>query len=870
MGEVYRARDSRLGRDVAIKALPESLAQDAERLARFEREARLLASLNHPNIAAIYGLEEVAGHRYLVLEYVQGETLAQRLARGALSLDETLQVCREIAAGVEAAHEGGVIHRDLKPGNVMLTDSGAVKVLDFGLAKGGSGMRETSSDPNLSASPTMTYAATQAGMVLGTAAYMSPEQARGKNVDRRTDIWSFGCVLFECLCGRPAFEGETVSDLVARILEREPDWNALPARTPARLRDLLKRCMVKDSKQRLRDIGDARVELDQLIALGASGGTMAAAEGSHSGASARRGLPWWAVAAMLVAAIAATVLILSMTSQRTATMARHFEIAAPEPYELSPDPVECAISPNGRMLAMVLLDSTNTPNLWVREMDSFKARALPGTNNATQPFWSPDSRSLAFFATGKLKKIAVAGGDAEILTDVRSARGGTWNRDGVILFAPSSNGPLFTIRAAGGEAKAVTQVDTTRHETAHRFPRFLPDGRHYLYSVLGGTATRVTVVAASLGDTARRVVSAADGGMAYSPSGHLVFCRKGVLSAQRFDARSMKLSGEPHSLGDTPPQPATTGAHWVSIADDGTMAYMFQPLPATRIAWFDVAGHEIGQVPLAGGTYFGQKLSPDQRFALVNHALSPTESELLVVDVERGTTNRLSTEPSIENFAWSPDGKRVAYVTGGGGPQAIVVVPADGSAPAETVMPSGADFRRLDGWTPDGKSLLIDRLDSQTQWDLWVLPLEGDRQPRPYLRRPGNETGAAVSPDGRWLAYNSDETGRTEGYVQAFPTPGVRYQVTIDGTGIFGWKPDGTMLGLAPTPNNLIARAVEVIPGPEFRFGPPRAVGKVPEQIFGGDLNRDWTRLIASVPAGKPSKPRIRLVLDWPVMVARR
>jgi eukaryotic-like serine/threonine-protein kinase len=868
MGEVYRARDSRLGRDVAIKALPESLAHDADRLARFEREARLLASLNHPNIAAIYGLEEAGGQRYLVLEYVEGETLAQRLAKGALSLDETLHVCREIAAGVEAAHEGGVVHRDLKPGNVMLTHTGAVKVLDFGLAKGGAEARVGDSNPNLSASPTMTYAATQAGMVLGTAAYMSPEQARGKNVDRRTDIWSFGCVLFECLCGKPAFEGETISDLVARILEREPEWNALPPRTPARLRDLLKRSMVKDPKQRLRDIGDARLELDQLLALGTSG-ALVAAEGSDSGAKARSGLPWWAVGAIVIMTIGATALIQPMMSRRGDTVARHFEITAPEPFDLNADPVECAISPNGRMLAMVLTDSSGTPSLWVRAMDSFRTRALPGTNGATQPFWSPDSRSLAFFSAGKLKKIAIAGGDPEVLCDVRAARGGTWNRNGVILFAPSSNGPLFTIPAGGGDAIAVTRLDSTRHETAHRFPRFLPDGRHYLFSVLGGNAGRVATVGGVLGDTSRRLVFSAEGGAAFSPSGHLLFSRKGVLSAQRFDPGSLRLSGEPVSLGDTPPPPTTAGAPVVSIAEDGTMAYMFQPLPMNRIAWFDAAGHEVEQIPLALGAYAGLALSPDERSALVNHALSTTEFELLVVDLERGTTNRVSTEQRVENFALSPDGKRVAYAEGSGGPQAVVVAPADGSGPGETVMPSGADFRRVDAWTPDGKALIIDRLDSQTQWDLWVLPLEGDRQPRPYLRRPANETQAVVSPDGRWLCYNSDESGRTEGYVQSFPTPGRRYQVTTDGTGVFGWKRDGKMLALGPTPN-LVVRGVDVLPGEEFRFGPPRALGKVPDQVFGVDLDREWSRMIAIVPAGKQAKPTIRIVLDWPAMVAHR
>jgi Tol biopolymer transport system component/tRNA A-37 threonylcarbamoyl transferase component Bud32 len=870
MGEVYRARDSRLDRDVAIKALPENLARDPERLARFEREARLLASLNHPNIAAIYGLEETGGQRYLVLEYVEGETLAHRLASGALPLDETLHVCREIAAGVEAAHEGGVVHRDLKPRNVMLTRAGAAKVLDFGLAKGRAESRESAADPDASVSPTVTVAATQAGMVLGTAAYMSPEQARGRNVDRRTDIWSFGCILFECLTGRPAFEGETISDLLARILEREPDWSALPARTPARVRDLLGRCMVKDARQRLRDIGDARLELDHLLALGTSV-AMAAAEAPAAAAKARRGLPGWGIAAIVVTAIVATALIQPRVSRRVDTMARHYEIGAPEPFELIAESPECVISPDGRMLAMVLTDSAGTRSLWVRPMDSFKARALPGTRGATQPFWSPDNRSLAFFTADKLKKIALGGGDAEILCDVRSARGGAWNRDGVILFAPSSNGPLVTISANGSDATAVTHLDSTRHETAHRFPRFLPDGRHYLFSILGGNAGRVAVVSGALGDTSRRTVVVAEGGAAWSPGGHLLFTRNGVLSAQRFDPGSLHLSGEPVSLGDALPPPRMTGTPVASIAEDGTLAYVFFPLPETRMAWFDLGGHEVAQVPLAPGTYGGATLSPDGRSALVIHARSSTETELLVVDLARGTTNRVSNERFVETFAWAPDSKRVAYTDGGGGagPQKVIVVPADGSAPGETVLAAGGDFRRVRGWTPDGRALILERLDSQTKWDIWVLPLEGDRQPRLYLRKPANEFNASVSPDGRWLCYSSDESGRVEGYVQAFPTPGQRYQVTTDGTGVAGWKADGRQLALASTPNQVV-RAVDILPGEGFRIGPPRVLGKSPDGSFGADLDRAWMRLIAIVPAGRQPKPTIRIVLDWDAMITKR
>lgn len=859
MGEVYRARDSRLGRDVAIKALPAALAKDTERLARFEREARLLASLNHPNIASIHGLEVAGGQRYLVLEYVEGQTLAQRLSHGALPMGEAAQICRDLAAGVEAAHEGGVVHRDLKPANVMLTPAGVVKVLDFGLAKSGSAIREGGSEPNLSASPTLILDSTEAGTVLGTAAYMSPEQARGKNVDRRTDIWSFGCLLYECLCGRRVFEGETVSDLVARILEREPDWAALPASVPSRVRDLLKRCLAKEPKQRLRDIGDARLELEQVLALGISGEITEGAGGRASG-----GPPAWILAAVAVVAVVATQLVQPILRRAGAPEARRFEISAPEPMVLNFDPVENAISPDGRTLAMVLADSAGTMHLWVRPINSFKGRELPGTSNVTQPFWSPDSRSLAFFAGNKLMKITVAFGDPEALADVRTPRGGAWSNAGIILFAPTSNGPLYTLPAAGGEPKAVTRLDSTRHETAHRFPHFLPDGRHYLFTVLAAADGRKSIQLGTIGESERTQILTAESGVTYAPPGYLLFTRKGGLCAQRFDLGSFKLSGDPISLGDSPPVSNTTGSAVVSAAMDGTLAYSFVPLPVNRLAWFDPEGREVQPIPVPPGAYLYLSLSPDNRSALIYREVTSTQWELLVVDLERGTANRLSGESQDpEGCEWSPDGKRVAYLVGNGGaPQAIAVVPADGSAQGETVLPSGSNFRSLDGWTPDGKSLVFEQLDPGTNMDLWVLPLEGDRQPRPYLRSPANEGFAHVSPDGRWVAYNSDASGRNEGYVQSFPTPGPRYQVTTDGTGIWGWRADGKSLGLIP-PDNSWIRGVNVLPGAEFRVGPAQRIFKCPQDPVYWGASRDWKRLLVIVPAGKQAKPSIRVVLNW-------
>ena len=594
MGEVYRARDPRLGRDVAIKALPAAFAADPERLARFEREAKLLAALSHPNVGAIYGLEEVAGQRYLVLEFVEGVTLATRLARGALPLEEALEVCRQIAAALEAAHERDIVHRDLKPGNVMLTPAGGVKVLDFGLAKGGAGAAP-SSEPNLSATPPMTYSATGAGVILGTAAYMSPEQARGRAVDKRTDIWAFGCVLYECLAGRQAFVGETVSDLIARILEREPDLGALPGTTPQRLRELLRRCLEKDARRRLRDIGDARIEIEDVLAVRSSG-TARAAAAARSRSSL--GLALFGVGIAVVTA-AITLLVPRLFGQRPAPRPTRFAVLAPPGVTLANDGAECAISPDGRSLACTVVDSAGTSLIYVRPLESLTARALPGTENGDQPFWSPDSRSIGFFADGKLKKVPVDGGGPEVLCAANNGRGGTWSPRGVIVFCPAGEGPLYRVSANGGDPQPVTTLDSTRHETAHRFPWFLPDGRHFVFSALPGRQGKNDLDVAVL-DSPRRVhLLSTTGSAVYAPPGYLVYWRNASLAAQRFDPAGLRVSGEPVTLGDVPAASNYTGARVVTASKTGALAYVSGRFANTQMVWFDRAGRRLGSVPAA-------------------------------------------------------------------------------------------------------------------------------------------------------------------------------------------------------------------------------------------------------------------------------
>ncbi len=868
MGEVYRGRDPKLGRDVAIKLLPDAFANDPERLARFEREARLLASLQHANIAVLHGLEEAEGRRFLVMQCVEGESLAQRLARGPLPVMDALEVAAAVAAALEAAHDAGIVHRDLKPGNVMVTPTGDVKVLDFGLAKGGAGA-SSSSDVGLSASPTRTYAGTDAGVILGTAAYMSPEQARGKPVDRRTDIWSFGCVLYECLSGRQAFAGETVSDIVSRILQVEPDWSVLPATTPGRVRDLIARCLQKDARRRLRDIGDARIEIEDLVAgrVSASGAHAATAPATVARPTWRRALP----AALVLLTAAATWLVARTLAPGRGTDPVRFAVEAPrgQLFNFSSS-ISLDISPDGTMLALVASDSSGVNRIWIRRMDALTPRVLPGTEGATISFWSPDSRWIAFFAGDRqLMKVAVAGGDPQSLCEVKNGRGGTWNRDGVILFAPYSNGALYRVSASGGDPAVVLRPDSAHGETGLRFPYFLPDGRHFLYSSLPGDSTGAgRLCVGSLDGGAPRVVAHTETGGIYAPPGWLLYTRLGVPMAQRFDARALKVSGEPHALGDLALGNSFGGSSWLSVSGTGVLAYStFDPVP-TRLAWLDLQGHELPSPPFSSGNYFTPVISPDGHRALVTSADKAQNRFVMLADLDRGILTRL-TEPELlaGSPRWSPDGQRFACVEEAIRERIVVRSLADGSQ--RIYLADDPAFKRPDGWTPDGRFLLYGRLDPATKWDEWVLPLDGGA-PRPLLHTTANEQNARLSPDGRWVAFESDESGTQEVYVVPFASPALRYQVTTGGGAVITWTRDSKRLIFvsAKTPN--VAMQAEVQPGARFALGAPRVQARLPEQVTNGaDLDPSGTRLLAIMPAEAPRPQTVTVVQNWPALLRR-
>ena len=870
MGEVYRARDTRLGRDVAIKALPDAFARDPERLARFEREAKLLASLNHPNIGAIYGLEVVDGHRYLVLEFIEGETLADLIGRGPLPVGEAIEICAHVASALESAHESGIVHRDLKPANVMLTPQGVVKVLDFGLAKAGV-PGGSDSDPALSASPTMTYGKTHDGMVLGTAAYMSPEQARGKAVDKRTDIWSFGCVLFECLTGKQAFEGETVSDLIAHILTSEPDWGVLPAATPARVRDLLRRCLEKDARRRLRDMGDARIELEETLAprgsssMALPASIAAGVDASSAGARPRKGRIGREVAAAILGALAAvlaTLVVAPLFKGRTPPPPPvRFGVAEADTMRINPDGANVALSPDGTMLAFVAGDTLST-QLWVRPLAALAARPLAGTERALMPFWSADGKSIGFFTESKLKRVPAAGGEVEVIGDVKRARGGTWNAKDEILFAPTSDGPLFVIPAGGGEARQVTALDTVRGETGHRFPTFLPDGRHFLFATLPPRGGKFTIRAGSLDGGRTDSVTSVPSGVRYAAPGYLLYQNNLILTAQPFSANRRRVTSPPVSLRDVVFPTQFSGSSALASAGNGTLAFPPFVRTSSRVIWCDASGRRIGTLPFEPAQYIGDiKFSPDGRSLAMTRA-GDDFPEIWIGDVERGVTTRLTAEPFInEGPSWSPDGTRIAYQRSIFGPQYFVIRSLRGPEDSRTYLESDQAFKELGGWSPDGRTIIFSRQAPTTRWDQYLLDVESGVA-RPYLAGPYNEQAGAISRDGRWVIYTSDETGRSEVFVESYPKPGVKFQVTTTGGIRPGFMRDGKRItfGLASEPSTQ--KVADILPGPDFRIGPVRTLLRAPPDIQGGDMTPDG-RFAVLVPAGKPPQGSITVVLNW-------
>jgi Tol biopolymer transport system component len=809
MGEVWRGRDTKLGRDVAVKALPDAFAHDADRLARVQREAQVLAALNHPNLAIIHELNEAGGSKYLILELVEGETLAERLERGPVPIADALDIALQIARALQAAHDKGIVHRDLKPANVKITPEGRVKVLDFGLAKVDEPAGEAG---NLSFSPTLSAGQSEAGMILGTAAYMSPEQARGKEVDRRTDVWAFGCVLYEMLTGRQPFpNGETLSDTLAGILVHEPDWRALPAATPPKIRALAERCLRKDERRRIRDLGDARIALEEARSeIEAS-----AAAAARPMASRRREVVFGALALMFLIAAARLTSQLFLQAAPPAPVVR-FDLPTPTAV-----PNSVYLSPDGKKVAFVTSQAAPS-RIWVRPIDAAAAEPIPSTEGIAAPapfwsagnfgqnnalFWSADSAYIAFVAEGKLKKVAATGGPAQVLASLPAAGNyfGTWGADGVILLASDAvtGGPLLRVSAAGGEAAPATELDKARKEQSHRFPHFLPDGRHYLYLSTGSDARDRVVYVGTIGSAERQPLEGIAAEVKYS-SGHLVFIRDGALMAQPFDVDRLALAGDAFPIADRFAPP--TALTWsFSVSTGGILAYRATAGGAAAVAnhelvWRDRKGTRLA-VAGADAEYQGPELSPDGKFVAFARG---TPADIWTLDIEKGVSSKWTTDAAADrNPRWSPDGKTIAFDSARDG-VANIYQRAVGVTGADTLVFKSEAAKTLSDWSRDGKYLAYVEGN-----DVWALPLadakpgdakSAELKPIQVTKTSFAESVPRISPDSRWIAYVSNKSGQNEVYVQSFPEPGIEQQVS---TGAIGtgpalaqprWSRDGTEL----------------------------------------------------------------------------
>ena len=791
MGEVYRARDTKLKRDVALKVLPEVFARDPERMARFQREAEVLASLNHPNIAQIYGVEENA----LVMELVEGENL-----KGPLPMDTALNYAKQIAEALEAAHEKGIIHRDLKPANVMITPGEVVKVLDFGLAAVLQGPTRTS-DP--AASPTLTMRSTEAGMVMGTAAYMSPEQASGKPVDKRADIWSFGVVLWEMLTGHRLFHGETISHTLADVLRGEIDFGKLPAETPVWIRELLRRCLDRNVKERLRDIGEARVVIGR-------GGTEVAPVAHLR----RRSILPWALAGALLMALG--VVAYRPASEDT----RVLKFSVPLPEKAVFGGGVPAVSPDGRHLA-VAVNVGGQSGLWLRDLDSLAGRTLPGTEGASLPFWSPDSRFLAFFTGGKLKKIAVAGGPAQTLCDAPNGSGGSWSKNDVIVFAPALFGGLSRVPAAGGTATPVTALEPGSGTYAHRAPWFLPDGPHFLYTTLNRDREKNRVYVADLDSKTEREVLAADSNVVFAPPGYLLFLRDRTLMAQPFDAGAARTTGDPVPIAEQVDFLSYSSLGLFSASQNGVLVYPSGAAGDVQLTWFDRSGKVAGTVGTPG--FLGwPAISPDGATVAVDRQDPQTGFfDIWLHDLARGTASRFTFGPRSNQFpVWSPDGSHIAFTSSRDGGFNLYQKATSGPAQDEA-LDKYARSKYPNDWSRDAR-FIIETIfgDPKTGNGIWVLPLFGDRKPFPYLQTDFNERRAKLSPDGQWLAYASDESKRNEIYVQTFPTLGGKWHVSTNGGELPVWSRDGKDLFYIGADRKMMAVAVKG--GSKFEAGVPK------------------------------------------------
>jgi len=877
MGEVYRARDTRLGRDVAIKVLPAHLASNPDLRLRLEREARAISGLNHPHICILHDIGHQDGMDFLVMEYLEGETLAQRVERGPLPLDDLLRFAIEIADALDKAHRNGLIHRDLKPGNIMLTKSGA-KLLDFGLAKtsaqiGGVKFSSTStaSSPALGTIPSKPL--TAEGKIVGTFQYMAPEQLEGKDADARSDIFAFGAVLYEMATGRRAFEGKSQATVIAAIIEREPPpISQVAPMSPPALDRVVKTCLAKDPDERWQTAHDVKLQLRWIAEAGSQAGVPAPVVARRR---FRERFTWVAGALLLLIAAAAIAGVFYYRSEaELASRPFRAQILPPESsaFDFFPIGAPAAVSPDGRRIVFGARDASGKRLLWVRSLDALSAQMLPGTEGASFPFWSPDNRNIAFFAGLKLKRIEASGGPVLIICDAPEGRGGSWNRDDVILLAPASGGVLFRVPAAGGTPAPVTQLG--QGAVSHRFPHFLPDGKHFLFTSqapLGTKGQTTGIYVASLDSPGATMLLPDISNAAYSPPGYLLFGRQQHLMAQPFDAGSLKLTGDAVPVAEHVEfAPGYSNALY-SVSQNGVLVYQAGKALQGRLCWFDPSGKQTPVGVSANFTYI--RLSPDgKRFVAAIGDLQGGDSDLWLHDFATNVDTRFTFVHGLNYFpAWSPDGSRVVFasnrrtaVTLG---VDLWVKPANGGD--EQPILEGTGNKRPTDWSHDGRYIAyqVNEGTGRTNWDIWILPLAAGSKPYSFLSTPANEAAAVFSPDGRWIAYQSDESGSgTEVYVASFPGPGGKWLVSNTGGQVPTWSSDGKQLFYLAPDEKLMVVDVKVSPS-GIQFATPRPLFSLRGStgVLGArqyDVAPGAHRFLAWEMGGGVSEP-LTLVVNW-------
>ena len=852
MGEVYRAKDTRLDRTVAVKVLPTHLAASAESRQRFEREAKTISQLSHPHICALYDVGREGETEYLVMEYLEGETLSDRLLKGPLAFEQVLRFGTQIADALDKAHRSGVVHRDLKPGNVMLTKSG-VKLLDFGLAKA-IAVPGAGSGASLTALPTQAGSnLTQEGTILGTFQYMAPEQLEGKEADARTDIFAFGAVLYEMATGRKAFAGVSQASLISSIMASEPPpISTVAPMTPPAFDRVVKTCLAKDPEDRWQTAHDVGVQLKWIQEGGSAAGVPAPVVAQRK----NRERLLWAAVGLAAGALVAGALSTLFLRRPTPAQPVRFDVGIPRRAELA----GVSVSPDGRRLALILEDSPREGSLWVRSSDSVALRPIEGTKTARNSFWSPDGRSIGFFADGKLKRVDADGGSVQTICDASGTGGGAWASDGTILFSPEFGDVLYRVPASGGSPVAVTKLDTARQEVFHGWPHFLPDGKRFLYVARSVSPEKTVIRAGSLDSTESKVIVRSDSGAVFVPPGILLFGRERALLAQRFDLGALRVEGDAAAIEPRVQIEAADNHGLLSASRDGGVVAFGSGEPLREeLTWVDRAGKKIGSLgPPADYDDFA--ISPDGGSVLAT-IRDPQQgtTDVWSVDVARGTRTRLTFDPRDDFGArWSPDGERIVFTSDREGFYNLYALAGGGGGKAETVLKSELD-KWSEDWSVDGKYILFEVFDPKTKFDIFALPTAAGAKPIEVSRTPFNEGGMRFSPNGRWLAYASDESGKPEVYVQSFPPSGFKRQISTAGGQYPRWSRNGRELFYTSSDGKLNAIAVAEA-GSKLETSPPTPLFDVRGDVA---LSPDGSRFLTAVRVEDDSARPVTVVLNW-------